>query len=408
MLTIETFNQHFFDLWESSDNNLPLFKRRYSEPEQISREQSFDEMTRKLEALKSHQQLKKIRKSQPENTFFPLLKSFMHDIFDFEEEQLEIIMSESFRNVSRDFFYQARAFGPELSPENIYQALRNVWIMNGLQLTMGLPVEITPSVFAYSMIYPYSDNFLDDQFVTAAEKHDFSERFNQRLHGDDVPATNSTEAQLFKLVAMIESQFDRQLYTDVYESLYAIQKAQTASVQLLGKNGLSQSETRRICFEKGATSVMADGFLVAGNLNAQQQQALYGYGIYLQLLDDIQDSKEDADSGTYTMCSGLAGAEMELFVNKTIHFGRTALKEMKCFDAANVEIFLQLMNRSIETMIVESVGLNTVSFTDAYLQQLEAYSPLRFEFVRERKSASKSQRFEIFRRYFDKAQPKMV
>lgn len=408
MLTIETFDQHFTDVWKNSDISFPKVKRRYSESEQQSREQSFDEMMRKLEALKSHQQLKKIKKNQPENTFFPVLKTFLHDIFDFEEKQLEIILSESFRNVSRDFFYQARVFGPELSPENIYQALRNVWIMNGLQLVMGLPVEITASIFAYSMIYPYSDNFLDDAFVTAAEKLDFSERFNRRLHGDDVMATNFTEAQLFKLVSMIESQYTRHLFPEVYESLYAIQKAQTASVELLIKNNLSQSETRRICFEKGGTSVLADGFLVAGKLGIQQQQALYGYGVYLQLLDDIQDSREDADSGTNTMCSGVAGTEMELFVNQTIHFGRTALQEMNCFDASNVEIFLQLMNHSIETMILESVGLNPASYPDSYLQQLEAYSPLRFEFVRERKSASKSQRFELFRRYFDKAQKPMT
>jgi len=269
---------------------------------------------------------------------------------------------------------------------------------------MGLPVEITPSVFAYSMIYPYSDNFLDDPFITVAEKIEFSERFNRRLHGDDVMASNFIEVQLFKLVAMIESQYDRQLFHDVYESLYAIQKAQTDSIGLLKENGLNQSETRRVCFEKGATSVLADGFLVAGNLNSREQQALYGYGIYLQLLDDIQDSKEDADSDTNTMCSGLAGSEMELFVNKTIHFGRTALKEIQCFDAVNVDQFLKLMNRSIETMIVESVGLNPAGYSSLYLQNFEGYSPLRFAFVREKKSASKSQRYEMFRRYFDKAQ----
>ena len=61
--------------------------------------------------------------------------------------------------------------------------MRNVWIMNGVQLMADVPVKITPSVFAYSMIYPYSDNFLDDPNVTEEEKQAFSKRFNQRLHG---------------------------------------------------------------------------------------------------------------------------------------------------------------------------------------------------------------------------------
>jgi hypothetical protein len=72
--------------------------------------------------------------------------------------------------VSKNFFYKARDFGQELTPENIYQGLRNVWIMNGLQLMMNLPVEITPSVFAYSMIYPYSDNLLDDPNISGIRK----------------------------------------------------------------------------------------------------------------------------------------------------------------------------------------------------------------------------------------------
>lgn len=408
MLTIEIFNHYFINLWKKSPELFPGFERSYSEQEQNVRENSFNEMMQKIESLKSHQQLKKIRKSKPENAFFPVLKSFLHDIFDFEEAQLQIILSEDFRNVSRDFFYQARAFGPELSPENIYQALRNVWIMNGLQLMMDLPVEITPSIFAYSMIYPYSDNFLDDPFVTDAEKLAFSERFNRRLHGEHVLATNFTEAQLFKLVSMFEDQYHRQQFPEVYQSLYAIQKAQTDSVGLLKAEGLSLAETRRVCFEKGGTSVLADGFLVAGTLNFKQQQALYGYGIYLQLLDDIQDTLEDAQSGTKTMCTGLCNKEKDGFVNKTIQFGRAALAEMSCFNVSNVGLFLKLMNRSIETMIVESVGLNHSDYSEAYLQQLQLHSPLRFDFVREKKSASKSQRFEMFRRYFDKAQKPMT
>ena len=408
MNTVEPYIAHFTKLWDYSPTHLPVFNRVYSKTEKQEREHYFEELQIKMELLQKQSNLKKLRKSNPENTFFPVFKTFMQNVFDFEEEQLKIILSEDFRNVSKDFFYQARAFGPDLSPENIYQALRNVWIMNGLQLMMHLPVEITPSVFAYSMIYPYSDNLLDDPLVTDTEKLEFSERFNRRLHGEKVMAATFTESQLFKLVGMFEQQYNRDEFPDVYEGLYAIQKAQTDSMKLLKSGNLTAAQIQQICFEKGGASVLADGFLVAGNLTREQQQALFGYGIYLQMLDDIQDANEDREATTNTMCSYIEGRKMDEFVNRTIHFGRVALDELKCFEETDNNVFLSLMNRSIETMAIESVGVNNSLFSVEYTNEIEKYSPLHFAFIRQKKSQSKSQRFSLFRKYFDQATPERI
>jgi hypothetical protein len=408
MLTVESYIDHFIKIWEISPTHLPEFNRVYLESEQLERENNFEQIQLKLKSLQSRSAIKKLRNSNPENTFFPVFRSFLQGIFDFEEAHLNIILSEQFRSVSKDFFYKSREFGPELSPENIYQGLRNVWIMNGLQLMMNLPVEITPSVFAYSMIYPYSDNLLDDPNISGKEKQEFSVRFNRRLHGENIAPMNHTEAQLFQLVGMFEEQYIRSDFPEVYQSLYAIQKGQTDSLKLLKSGGLTENEIRRVCFEKGGASVLADGYLAAGSLTQRQEQALFGYGIYLQLLDDIQDMKEDIEANTNTMCSSLKHNNLSEFVNRTVHFGRVALEEMKCFDADNVDVFLNLMNRSIETMAIESVGLNDSGFSKDYLMELERYSPLHFDYIRQKKSQSKSQRFELFRKYFDQATPERI
>jgi hypothetical protein len=408
MLTVEPYIDHFIKIWENSPTHLPEFNRVYAESEQLEREDNFEQIQLKLKSLQSRSAIKKLRNSNPENTFFPVFRSFLQGIFDFEEAHLNIILSEQFRSVSKDFFYKSREFGPELSPENIYQGLRNVWIMNGLQLMMNLPVEITPSVFAYSMIYPYSDNLLDDPNISGKEKQEFSVRFNRRLHGENIAPMNHTEAQLFQLVGMFEEQYIRSDFPEVYQSLYAIQKGQTDSLKLLKSGGLTENEIRRVCFEKGGASVLADGYLAAGSLTQRQEQALFGYGIYLQLLDDIQDMKEDIEANTNTMCSSLKHNNLSEFVNRTVHFGRVALEEMKCFDADNVDVFLNLMNRSIETMAIESVGLNDSGFSKDYLMELERYSPLHFDYIRQKKSQSKSQRFELFRKYFDQATPERI
>jgi hypothetical protein len=209
MLPVESYINHFAGIWEESAETLPEFNRSYSTGEQNARESNFNAFQEKVKKFQSKKNIKSLKASDAGQSFFPVFRAFLQNVFDFEPDQLAIILSDDFKNVSKDFFYKARKFGPELSPENIYQGMRNVWIMNGLQLMMGIPVEITPSVFAYSMIYPYSDNLLDELSITKKEKQEFSHRFNRRLHGEYVEPYNHTESQLFRLVGMFEDQFPR-------------------------------------------------------------------------------------------------------------------------------------------------------------------------------------------------------
>ena len=405
MIPIQDYIQHFCKIWEDSSDEFPEFARSYSKNEQLERETNFEHFQKRINEMQTRGKMLQLRNA-PDKSFFPLFKDFLQTVFDFEPEHLNIILSEEFKDVSKDFFYKAREFGPELTSENIYQGLRNVWIMNGIQLMMKLPVKITPSVFAYSMIYPYSDNLLDSVTIGSKEKSEFSDRFNLRLHGEEIAPQSETESQLFKLVSLFEMEYERTQFPEVYESLYAIQHGQTNSLKMLKSNGLSNQQILQICFEKGGSSVLADGYLVAGRLSRQQEQALFGYGIYLQLLDDIQDLKEDIGADTKTMFSYLSGEDLGKFVNKTIHFGRTALEEMKCFNMPLSNTFLNLMNRSIETMIIESVGLNDTWYSREFLNELNRFSPLRFDFVRMKRNQSKSQRLSLFRKYFESSSSK--
>ncbi|MCY1719290.1 hypothetical protein OU798_03000 [Prolixibacteraceae bacterium Z1-6] len=402
MLPVQEYIQHFIVIWENSPSELPAFQKVYSEEEQRERETNYEHFQQKIKDLQNRKTVQQFRKD-PGQSFFPMFKAFLETVFDFDTDHLKLILSDEFKDVSKDFFYKARDFGSELKPEDIYQGMRNVWIMNGVQLMANIPVKITPSVFAYSMIYPYSDNFLDDPEISDHEKQLFSGRFSLRLHGEPVAPENFTERQLYRLVEMFEEEFPRGSFPEVYASLYAIQKGQTDSLKMMKQNGLSDDEIRCICFEKGGASVLADGYLVAGKLSRQQEQALFGYGVYLQLLDDIQDVKEDSLAFTKTMFSCLPESDLGSFVNKTIHFGRKALDEMRCFPGVKNDDFLDLMNRSIETMIIESVGLNPTWYEQDYLAELEKHSPLHFAFVREKRAQSKSQRFALFQKYFDTA-----
>ncbi len=406
MLPVGDYISHFENIWEESPVDFPLFEKTYSTNEQKERGQYFAGFQQKIKGLKPGAKMGVGKGKDPSQTFFPVFKSFLETVFDFEQQHLKVILSDAFKNVSQVFFYKAREFGPELSPENIYKGMRNVWIMNGLQQMMGIPVGISPSVFGYSMIYPYSDNLLDDPSIPAPEKKLFNIRFGRRLHGEYVLPQCHTEKQLFRLVDMLEGQYPRDEFPKVYESLYAIQQGQTNSLLLNGTNDISDSEIQYISFEKGGASVLADGYLVAGRLEREGERALFGYGVYLQLLDDIQDIKEDLEAKTKTIFSCRPGLGLDKYINKVIHFGRKALSEMYCFKGAEIDPFIKLMNRSIETMIIESVGVNEQYYPSEFLAEIEKHSPLCFRFLRDKRSQSKSHRFSFFNRYFDEAAPR--
>ena len=200
----------------------------------------------------------------------------------------------------------ARCFDATLSIADTIQASRNAWICCGAQTLLGLPMELTPSILAYSLLYPYSDNYLDQPELPRAEKLHFSERFRRRLRGERLSARNSREAAIWSLVRMIEQQYDRPLYPQVYLSLLAIHEAQEQSLaQLqggaLGNRSQQSAELLRISCAKGGTSVLADAFLAKPHLSVEECRFAFEWGVLLQLGDDLQDLREDRARGSATL-----------------------------------------------------------------------------------------------------------
>lgn len=66
---------------------------------------------------------------------------------------------------------------------------------------------------------------------------------------------------------------------------------------------MTRDELKALTFNKGAASVVADGYLVLGRLSADQMDFLIGYGIVLQLADDLQDMTTDANVHHATLFS---------------------------------------------------------------------------------------------------------
>jgi hypothetical protein len=234
-------------------------------------------------------------------------------------------------------------------------------------------------------LYPYTDNLIDHPAITAIDKLIFSNNFYQRLAGQNATPNNAAEQTIFGLVAMIEEEFPRMAYPEVYESLIAIHEAQTRSTQLIHSGDLlSESEKLQIGLAKGGASVLADGYLVAGRLRKDQEYFLFGYGAYLQLLDDIQDVEEDLDAGLRTVFSK-SNELLDDKLNKTYWFGEQVMKSLPLFGGQHVEVFQSLMRKSMDLFIIEAIAQNPDYYSKKYVIEMEDHSPFSFSYIQKQK-----------------------
>lgn len=383
----KNYTDRYAEIWETCSERSPKFSKSYSAAEKLEKEKVLDQFLHSVKSFRRRKMNRKELSEEEERYFFSRTRSFLCVGMDFTHDQLEIMFSEGMVEVTKSFISQAREFDSGLSFHDIFQACRNVWIMNGLQLIMGLPMRLTPSIFAYSLLYPYTDNLIDDPLISNIDKLIFSERFRNRLSGNVLAPRNCTEDSVYKLVGMIEAEYYRDDFPEVYKSLLDIHDAQTDSMKLIQfRNSISEQEILKICMAKGGTSVLADGYLVAGKLTKEQRYFLYGYGAYLQLLDDLQDLDEDQQAGLMTVFSKSATCiPLDGLLNKTYWFGEEVMKSLDYFDGQHLDLFKSLMRRSMDLFIAEAIAQNQDAFNINYVNQFENHSPFHFSYIRYQK-----------------------
>ena len=375
--------QQFTALWWESDTCAPPLTPAYTTREQLTREGHLERLLGILAEEVEHPPHTKSERLASQDRIFSAFGIFARSALDFEERHLDVLFTRGFTQVATEFAQMARRFDPAVSGSDIFQASRNALTMNSLQLLLGLPVQLTPAIFAYSMLYPYSDNYLDDPTIPVEVKMAFNERFARRLAGEDIVPTNAHERTICDLIGMIEGQFERAHYPQVFESLLAIHGAQGESLDLLRPNASPyEVDVLGISFEKGGTSVLADGYLVAGSFTEAQAKFMFGWGAFLQLVDDLQDVQQDCQDGRLTVFSQTARRwPLDALTNRTFHFGAKVLERLDGFDAPGLEPLKELIRRSAVLLLVDAAGQAGRLYTRRYIRELEAHSPFRFSFL---------------------------
>jgi hypothetical protein len=373
-------------VWESCASRPPLPGPRYAPEEQQKREAAYEEGLRAVEREAKRAHRNRADRLRAQERIVGVFPRFASIALGLDEEAIELL-TDRFIPAGTALARWASRFDPALSMTDITQACRNAWTACGLQPLFGDPIAITPSILGYSLLYPYSDNYLDHQNVSRTEKHEFSRRFRDRLCGLQIAPRNHHEAATWAMVQLIEYQYPRIRYPQVYACLLAIHRAQEESIaQLTGCGPITDDELLRVSCAKGGTSVLADACLSHGHLTDEESRFAFEWGVLLQFGDDLQDVHEDLRRGSRTLFTSAAAARIPLdgLVLQLLSFSDRVAERMD--GLPNGDAYLKgLLRMSWRSLIYMAVANAPEFFTPAFPAEIEPRSQFRFAFLRARR-----------------------
>lgn len=301
----------------------------------------------------------------------------------FDEPFLSYFMQKGYLDSTDAFFMEARAHDPSLQFTDLFQAVRNVWIMNSLQLLFDLSIRMTPSIFSYSMLYPYTDNYLDDPQISKDEKRHFNTRLQMVLEGTLPRDVKTHEMKIFTMIQNIEREYPREEYPNIYKSLLLIQDAQVYSLSQGSQNRLSPNIIMPISFYKGGASVLADAYLCKGHLTQKEMEFAFGYGAFLQLMDDLQDMDADREAQHWTLFS--VKNQEEIFdheVTKLLCY-ITRVMDENTFGTPDEKMLKGIIKDCTRMMIGEVIGRHPHLVSEKLYKSIESCSKVRLSFYKE-------------------------
>lgn len=288
--------------------------------------------------------------------------------------------NEVFVLLTEEFVRRARSFDPDIPEDSLLQALRNIWVFCSLQRLSGKNLNLTPSAFAYSLLYPYTDNVFDDGRLPTLEKNRFAERVGLRLKGIPVQAAGSNEERVFALVGMIEDDFPRDAFPLVHQSLEAIHRAQQKSTAQQG--GIDPDFMLPLTLEKGGTSVLADAFLADVVADDNWFEVSFSYGCLLQLIDDLQDTDVDYHEHSRTLFSVKHSSHsFQALTMRLLGFIHSTVEGWSSLCSPAQERLKGFMKESCQVLVLEAVARRSVRFPAPFLSQLERHAPTRLTFL---------------------------
>jgi len=286
---------------------------------------------------------------------------------------------DSFQDELIEFLRQVRKFSPELSIDGIGQAIRNyiVYLMfNELnQVNNGF----NTACFGYSMLYPFTDNFIDSKEYSDEEKKQYNQIIRDKIEGKIVHPESTHEEKTCALLQAIESKYPRNNDSTIFNLLLMMLEAQEDSLfQQNTINSLTFDERLDISLYKGGISVLIDRFFVDKEITEDDLLFYLEFGFFLQLADDLRDIEEDCNNGNQTIFTlDLQFEQQEKIVNKMLHFLHRIMDSYQ-IENNNFKIFIL---ENCYQLIFTSVAGSKSFFSKEYLDKLEIYLNFSYLFL---------------------------
>lgn len=291
---------------------------------------------------------------------------------------------EAFYQELMEFTRHARAFAPELSFEELGQAIRNYIVYTMFKVIHRIDTGFSSAGFGYSMLYPFTDNYIDAIARTSKEKQAYNKMIRDTLEGKKVQPADHCQNKTYLLLKAIEVDYPRDKDTGIYTILLMMLDAQEESMsQQSQKQLLSIEERLDISLFKGGVSVLVDRYLINKELTEEDLSFYLAFGFFLQLADDLQDIGDDSYKGYQTIFTyDLNKASEEKNVNKLMNF----LHEIMETYTADNNHFKSFVMQSSYLLILSSVIGSKEFFTEEYLLQIEMLLPVTSAYLEKTKA----------------------
>ncbi|ORY74376.1 hypothetical protein BCR37DRAFT_384505 [Protomyces lactucae-debilis] len=292
------------------------------------------------------------------------------------------------------FLDKARKIMPSMTDKDLKRAATNVWPCLCFQLLCDMEPDLTDPIVGMSMLYPLTDDLVDDPKLSKEQKASFLRRFGDLVAtGKGMHDGSQKERDIWNIFRMIEKNTSRLRFPLTYRSLNDLLTAQADSRVQFGGNkfGLpipSFVAVWEVTVRKGALSILSDAYIVKGRLTDEEASFAAHFGALTQYLNDGRGLKSDLEEGQYTpfnMAMTWGPDCMDTVMGYALtHFFETFSHEEHlsiCRQNPKKLAFMATMFSFLSFKLFEAVAINQEAFTRAFLDKIEEISPLPLDLM---------------------------
>lgn len=297
-----------------------------------------------------------------------------------------------------EFKAKAHQLIPQMKEYDIKRAASNIWPMLCFQAISNINLKITNSMIGFSMLYPLTDDIIDNQKISSEQKKSFIPRFSRLItHGDSNPE-NELEKEVWRMFHLIEKQWNRKKYAKTYHMMNQLFIAQIDSQRQFGGQALNKpipdfQDIWDITLRKGSFSVLSDIYLVKKKIHPNEYSFAAHFGTVTQFLNDIKDVDNDFKEGQHTPFNYVAHVKkqkMDRIVDNFYHYiflvfsNRNHIAGSHPIDKVPLErkIFFELMLVVLNFKILEGIAINMDKFSKEFLEKIEEKSSISLNLLK--------------------------